>query len=148
MQIIKAGLGELDQVLPLFEAYRKFYRQPADQEGARKFLTERIEGKESIIYLAIDDGGHAVGFTQLYPLFSSTRMGRIWLLNDLFVVPEFRGHGLSLRLLDQAKELTRKTRALGILLETEKSNVIGNQLYPRADFKIEDDTNHYFWKNH
>ena len=102
---------------------------------------------ESTIYLALDEQDKGIGFTQLYPLFSSTRIGRLWLLNDLFVKPAHRGRGISILLIERAKKLARETKALGIILETEKTNKIGNQLYPRADFILEDDTNHYFWKN-
>ncbi len=146
MQIITADLGHLDQILSLFEAYRAFYRQPANEAGARAFIEERLRKQESMIYLAHSQEQEAVGFTQLYPLFSSTRLARVWLLNDLFVKPEFRGRGVSLRLIDAAKSLALATDAAGLLLETEKTNTIGNNLYPRAGFDLEDDTNHYFWK--
>ncbi len=146
MQIITADIRHLDQIWPLFEAYRAFYRQPADRAGARPFIAERLSKQESIIYLASTQEQEVVGFTQLYPLFSSTRLARVWLLNDLFVKPEFRGLGVSLRLIDAAKSLALAANAAGLLLETEKTNEIGNNLYPRAGFVIEDDTNHYFWK--
>ncbi|MDH3652391.1 MAG: GNAT family N-acetyltransferase [Saprospiraceae bacterium] len=147
MQIVRAGIQDLETLTALFEDYRVFYRQPTNWEGSRKFLAERIGGNESTIYLALDEQDKGIGFTQLYPLFSSTRIGRLWLLNDLFVKPAHRGRGISILLIERAKKLARETKALGIILETEKTNKIGNQLYPRADFILEDDTNHYFWKN-
>lgn len=147
MEIIEAGLDHLDILVPLFEGYRAFYRQPANFEGARTFLCDRISQQESIIFLALDQDGMGCGFTQLYPLFSSTRIGRVWLLNDLFVLPKHRGKGISIQLIDRAKELAQSNDSLGILLETEKTNDIGNQLYPRSGFVKEDDTHHYFWKN-
>ena len=101
---------------------------------------------ESIIYAAENENGKLVGFTQLYPIFSSTRMKRMWLLNDLFVDPDFRGLGVSKQLINKAKELARSNNACGILLETEKSNDIGNKLYPSMDFELESN-NFYFWTN-
>ena len=145
MEIIEAGIDHLDLLLPLFEGYRAFYRQPANIEGSRSFLYDRMSKGESVVFLALSEQGSACGFTQLYPLFSSTRIGRVWLLNDLFVHPDHRGKGLSIQLIDRAKVLAKSNGSLGILLETEKTNDIGNQLYPRAGFVIEDDTNHYFW---
>ncbi len=145
MEIIEAGPDHLDMLVPLFEGYRAFYRQPANIEGARSFLHDRMSNQQSIVYLAIDEDGVACGFTQLYPLFSSTRIGSVWLLNDLFVHPDHRGKGISIQLIDSAKELAKSSDSLGILLETEKTNDIGNQLYPRTGFVIEDDTHHYFW---
>ncbi|MBK8501953.1 MAG: GNAT family N-acetyltransferase [Saprospiraceae bacterium] len=145
MNIDQLTIDHLDDLVILFEAYRVWYRQPADSIKARAFLSERINRNESIIFGAFDELGQMVGFTQLYPLFSSTRMGRIWSLNDLFVQPQSRGQGISLQLLDRAKKLAIDTTAIGILLETEKSNVIGNRLYPRAGFHLEEDTHYYFW---
>ena len=145
MIIDQLTIDHLDDLVILFDAYRVWYRQPSDTTKARNFLSERLNRKESYLFGAFNEMGRMVGFTQLYPLFSSTRMGRIWLLNDLFVQPESRGQGISLQLLDRAKKLASETNAIGILLETEKSNQIGNQLYPRAGFKIEVSSNYYFW---
>ena len=147
MQIVQAGIQDLENLTSLFEDYRVFYRQPTNWKGSRKFLADRMDGNQSTIYLALDDQDKGIGFTQLYPMFSSTRIGRLWLLNDLFVNPAHRGRGISILLIERAKELARETKALGIILETEKTNKIGNQLYLRADFILKDDTNHYFWKN-
>ena len=61
-----------------------------------------------------------VGFVQLYPLFSSTRMEKLWLLNDLFVDPDYRGKGISKGLINKAKELVEESDACGMFLETEK----------------------------
>lgn len=147
MKILTATVEHLDQLSVLFDAYRMFYRKPADRDGARLFLKERMENNESIIFLVVDDDGTVAGFTQLYPLFSSTRMKRWWLLNDLFVKPEFRGQGLSKLLIERCKALAMETKAAGLSLETEISNHIGNQLYPEAGFELDTEHNFYFWEN-
>jgi GNAT superfamily N-acetyltransferase len=85
------------------------------------------------------------GFVQLYPLFSSVRVSKYWLLNDLFIDSEFRGKGYSKLLIDRAKELVLESGACGMMLETEKSNKIGNSLYPKTGFKINDLSNFYEW---
>ena len=141
----KATLEDLDLIVPLFDAYRVFYRKESDLKTASAFLRDRIINNESIIYLAFFEG-NAVGFTQLYPLFSSTRMKRIWLLNDLYVDKLYRGKGISKTLLNQGKELVLETNAAAVILETEKTNDIGNRLYPSVGFFLEDDTNHYYWE--
>lgn len=142
----QATINDLQTLAPLFDAYRQFYDKKSDVEGAKKFLLERIANNESVIYLAFDEKENAVGFVQLYPLFSSTRMKRFWMLNDLFVSPEFRGQGFSRELIDQAKKLCRKTDACAMLLETSVTNEIGNSLYPSAGFILRDDANFYEWE--
>jgi len=144
MKIIQAQLENLDELTPLFDGYRVFYRKESDPEKAAFFLKQRLTIQDSVIYIAQDESGQALGFTQLFPSFSSTRMKRLWILNDLYVKKEHRGKGISKLLIEQAKELCKDTNACGLMLETEKSNDIGNQLYPSVGFHLETN-NFYFW---
>ncbi len=144
MTILKADLSILDALNELFDQYRRFYNKPSDLEASKSFLKDRIEHNESEIFMAWE-GEMAVGFVQLFPLFSSTRLARYWLLNDLFVHQDNRGKGISKALIERAKELCRETNACGMYLETGKDNDIGNQLYPSTDFKLMDTVNFYEW---
>ncbi len=146
MKIYQATSAHIDQVVDLFDAYRVWYRMPSDKPAAKAFLLERMYAKESVIYVCENEDKQLVGFTQLYPIFSSTRMKKSWLLNDLFVHVDHRGKGISKTLIEKAKELARSNNAAGILLETEKSNDIGNRLYPSVGFELEEN-NFYFWRN-
>ena len=83
----RAVPADLDAIAPLYDAYRQFYRKPADLALARRFLDERFERDESVIFVAEHAGGAVVGFTQLYPLFCSVAAERIFVLYDLFVTP-------------------------------------------------------------
>ena len=143
--IRKANLQDLAQLSQLFDEYRTFYHKSSDRSAAQQFLSERLENNDSEIFVA-EDGSQLVGFTQLYPLFSSTRMKRYWLLNDLYVNPNFRGKGFSKALIERAKQLCRESDSCGMYLETGKDNQIGNQLYPGAGFKKYDEVNFYEWE--
>lgn len=142
----KAEIQDVKQLAELFDQYRIFYHKDSDIPEAEKFLTERLQSKDSEIFVAENDG-KLVGFVQLYPLFSSTRMKRYWLLNDLYVNENFRGKGFSKQLIFEAQEMAKTSNACGILLETGKSNDIGNQLYPSCGFEIYDEVNFYEWTN-
>jgi GNAT superfamily N-acetyltransferase len=128
MQIIQARGEHVPQLAPLFDAYRQFYRQPSDLAGAAAFLRERIERNQSVVFLALLDGT-AVGFTQLYPSFSSTSMKRLWILNDLFVVPEARRRGVAKELMERARRLAVETSAESLALETAVDNHNAQKLY-------------------
>ncbi|MET2983976.1 GNAT family N-acetyltransferase [Aureibaculum conchae] len=141
----KADSSDLDSLSTVFNNYRMFYQKEFDVKGALSFLAERIQKEDSEIFVALNDNNQVVGFVQLYPLFSSTRMKKYWLLNDLYVNAEYRGKGISIQLIEMAKGLVRKTDACGMYLETGKTNVVGNNLYPKAGFKIYDSTNFYEW---
>jgi len=147
VKIEHATLKEVNELALLFDQYRVFYQKPSDVEAAKRFLKDRIIAFESVIYVAYTDKNLMVGFTQLYPLFSSTRMKRLWLLNDLFVDPHHRGKGISLALIEKTKEMARQTGACGVMLETAKTNEIGNRLYPKAGFTVDKDHNYYSWDN-
>ncbi|TYP77385.1 GNAT family N-acetyltransferase [Aquimarina intermedia] len=145
MNIRKATPDDIIPLSVLFDAYRVFYKKKSDPEAAQNFLKERITQNDSEILVCETAEGILVGFTQLYPLFSSRRMQKLWLLNDLFVDQEYRGQGLSIQLIDRAKQLVGDTNACGMYLETEKSNFIGNALYPRAGFTHNANSNFYEW---
>ena len=142
--IRKASLNDIGQLSRLFDAYRVFYKKDTDVTGAKKFLSERIQNNESEIFVAEIDNS-LVGLVQLYPLFSSTRMKRLWLLNDLFVDAKHRGKNISVLLMEKAKEFAIQTNSCGLILETAKTNDIGNSLYPRTGFALDNDHNYYSW---
>lgn len=68
VRTVRAELNDLEALVPLFDAYRQFYKQASDRDGARAYIAERIKRGESVIFLAVVDAV-IVGFTQLYPLF-------------------------------------------------------------------------------
>jgi GNAT superfamily N-acetyltransferase len=130
IQIRQATVLDLDTVAPLFDGYRQFYGQPADLSRAHDFLAERIRLHESVILLARDDeDGQGLGFTQLYPLFSSVRTVRTWLLNDLFVAAAARRRGVAKALLEAAVEHARALGAASLSLSTALDNAPAKALY-------------------
>ena len=128
-QIRQATILDLDTLAPLFDGYRQFYGRPADQARAHDFLAERFRHHESLILLARDEDGEGLGFTQLYPLFSSVRTVRTWLLNDLFVVPAARRQGVAAGLLTAAAEHARALGAASLSLSTALDNAPAQALY-------------------
>ena len=121
---------------PLFDAYRTFYRQKPDLRGAKRFLSQRLARKESVVFVA-RKGGAAVGFMQLYPTFSSVSMRRLWILNDLYVVPEGRRRGVAEALIARARRLAKETSAEGLFLETAVGNKAARRLYEKLGWKRE-----------
>jgi GNAT superfamily N-acetyltransferase len=146
MLIRKADIKDIKQLSKLFDEYCIFYRKDSNLTGAKTFLADRIKNNESEVIVAENEEKILMGFIQLYPLFSSTRMKRIWLLNDLYVNERYRGKGVSVALMNAAKEFAIKTNSAGLLLETEKSNLIGNNLYPKIGFKLDTKHNFYSWR--
>ncbi|MFN8283548.1 MAG: GNAT family N-acetyltransferase [Chitinophagales bacterium] len=147
MKILQAKKHHIQELIVLFEGYRAFYKKEANTLKAMQFLEDRIQNKESYIFIAIDSDDKMVGFVQLYPMFSSTRLDRILILNDLFVDANYRGKGISKLLMDRAKSFAKDYNALELVLETQKSNTIGNKLYPQEGFELDTEHNYYSWTN-
>lgn len=146
-KIRKATIKDLKLVVELFDKYRVFFEKESDKQKAEEFLSDRLKLNDSEIFVAETDNTNLVGFVQLYPLFSSTRMQRLWLLNDLFVAKEYRGKGVSKKLIETSKEFCKQTNACGLILETAKTNSIGNELYPKVGFALDKEHNYYSWDN-
>jgi len=136
IQIRLALLDDIDAIAPLFDAYRGFYDQPSDLERARQWLHDRLQRAESVVLLATRDDV-PVGFTQLYPMFSSVRTARTWLLNDLYVDASARRGGVARALLDAAADFAREDGAAGIALETMRDNAPARALYRAAGWHEE-----------
>ncbi|EXG83326.1 GNAT family N-acetyltransferase [Saccharibacillus sacchari] len=140
-----ASVTDMDQLAPLFDAYRVFYEQPSDLEAAKHFLTDRLGQLQSVVLLAEEKAtSRAAGFTQLYPVFSSVSMQRSWILNDLYVDPQFRGLGAGSALLDAAARHARLTGAKGIALSTAPTNKTAQRLYESKGYKLDDEYLNYF----
>lgn len=138
-----ATRADLEAVAQLFDAYRQFYRKPSDPDGARAFIRERLEAGDSLILLALDERGQAVGFTQLYPTFSSVRMRRVWTLNDLFVEPTVRGQGVGRALMEAARQHAEAAGVVALALATEKDNHAAKALYESLDYQIDRGFDYY-----
>ena len=137
MHVRQATVFDVDLIAPLLDAYRQFYAQPADIERSRAFLCERFAHHESIVFVAID-GDAAHGFVQLYPLYSTVRTTRTYLLNDLFVAPAARRRRVGATLLSAAAEFARVNGATALSLHTAVDNFEAQALYAASGWKRDD----------
>lgn len=142
--ISRANVDDLDDLAVLFDRYRFFYKQPSDPVLARAFIEERLRREESTIFVARDVNSHAaLGFTQLYPMFSSVGARRIWVLNDLFVTADARRRGVARELMAAARAFAAATGALRLVLETAEDNPAAQALYESLGYVREHGTRHY-----
>ncbi len=138
IQIEYASLTDLETLVPLFDAYRIFYEQPSNPEGARAYLGDRLGLRESVILLAWR-AEQCVGFVQLYPGFSSIDMRRQWTLEDLFVVESSRQAGVARTLMDAARRHAEQTGAVRLTLATTRTNRKAQALYETLEYSLDDE---------
>ncbi len=136
--ISRATLVTLHQVVDLFDSYRQFYRRPSDLGAAREFLQARITQNESVIFIAYLNS-QAVGFAQLYPIFSSVSLKRAFLLNDLFVEEKARRRNIASGLLNAAVKFACEQNAAWLTLSTAVDNETAQALYRREGWVREDE---------
>ncbi len=144
--IIQASRSHVEIVAPLFDDYRQFYGQAANLMQAHDFLLERLMKGESVIFIAVDQNNNSLnclGFTQLYPSFSSVSTQRIWILNDLFVLPRARNQGVATALLDAVKVFAIDTKAKRLTLTTAIDNYPAQRLYEKAGYSKDKAFYHY-----
>lgn len=127
----------------LFNQYRQFYNQSSQLEQAERFISERLKKHDSTIFVA-EAGGvknndlpQIIGFCQLYPCFSSISMKKAWILNDLYITPDFRKNGVGKKLIEQALEFCRNNQAAYVTLQTAHTNTAAQALYKKLGFEEE-----------
>ena len=126
-EISKVTVTDLVELHQLVEKYRAFYKQP-ENDKTLNFLDERIKNQEAVAFIARIEGD-AVGFTLLYPTFSTVSLSNIWLLNDLFVIETARGNGVATELMDVAESAAKQAGATRVFLRTANDNLPAQALY-------------------
>lgn len=130
MQIIRANLDHLEPLVPLVDAYRQFYKQPSDPEAVRKYVRERLENNQCVVFIALE-GQTPLGFTLLYHHWSTVALGHVWLLNDLFTTPAARRRGVAWALLEAARDFAQEGGGKRMWLRTAVDNVQAQALYEK-----------------
>lgn len=133
MTIGRATAADAAAIAPLFDAYRAFFKGGNRLGESHRFLAERLDRDESVIFLA-RDGEEAVGFIQLYPLWSSWYCRRIWFLSDLYVREDARKRGIGRQLVERVVEHARETDAASVMVELPRREPYLEEFYRRLGF--------------
>lgn len=134
----------LSRLAEIFNDYRIHFEQESDLIGSTAFLEERLMKNQAVIFVAIDEASEEyMGFTLLYPMFSSLKVKSTWTLNDMFIAEKFRKFGVASKLLEKVKEFGEQTDAQWIALKTGIENEKAQALYEKFGFKK--DEGHYYY---
>lgn len=133
MTIRRIKISDSDLVVDLFDRYRMFYQQPSDPVLAGNYIRARLDHNESVIFVALVEGT-PVGFTQLYPYYSSIRAAKNWILNDLYVDRVYRKQKIGEALMQTAMDFAGQEGAAFMELETAPDNLVAQGLYEKLGF--------------
>lgn len=136
LEIRRATAADLEQLLPLVQSYRVFYNQQPASERERSFIERHLREDGSVIYIAVV-AAQTAGFTQLFKTYSTVHLSHTWILEDLFVDPQFRRQGIAQALLAAGVRHAQQTGASGMFLETAFDNVTAQRIYERAGWTRE-----------
>lgn len=141
----QATIHDLKRIVPIFDSYRAYFKQPKNPLLVERFLFEKFEHLESVIFIA-EQQDEIIGFAQLYPVFSSLTLQRVWLLNDFFITEEFRDCGVGTQLFAKVKNFSLLTKSKGIELSVEHTNIQAWSFWEKQGFKLDEEFRYYFYK--
>ena len=134
MTIKKLKITDIGLMVPLFDEYMIFYGKSSAPEKYQDYLCERIENNEATVFLAYDERQSAIGFALNYISFSSVSLGKIIVLNDLYVTEESRNTGIGKKLIERTFKLAKEAGAVRVDLGTAKENLTAQGLYEKVGF--------------
>ncbi len=133
IDVYRATAADIGALVPLFNAYRKFFNPQADLDASLGFLESRFRDGDAVVFMTRADG-KPCAFIQLYPLWSSWYCRRIWFLSDLYVAPEQRNHGIGKLLVERVKAFADQTDAGSVMVELPHSEPHLVAFYDRLGF--------------
>ena len=121
----------------LFNQYRIFRCETSYGELAYNSISARLLNSEPVIFIVLTNYAEsiAVGFIQLYLKYSSINAIKTTIVNDLFVMPDYRNNGIALKLIEAAFKFAINNESAIIQLETLQDNLIAKKLYESVGFK-------------
>ena len=119
---------DLAALVPLVDAYRRFYEQPSDVVAAERFVRERFAAGDTQFFVA-RDAEALLGFAHLLFSLETVSLRRIGILEDIFVTESARGRGVGGALLDAAETFARAGGLARLTLATAHQNRTAQRLY-------------------
>ena len=145
MNITKATPQNIQELAPMLDQFRQLYGKNPEISACEAYLEKRLSKEESIIFIASSDS-ETYGYIQLYPMFSTVLLQKLWMLSDLFIKPEFRKNGYAMQLINHAKSFAEDTN-LGLIIETRITNNSALKFYDSVGFKKFGEHLYYFLEN-
>ena len=140
--IRQASAVDLNKIVPLLQKYLVFYGRSCEVEKVESFLQARLEKRDSVIFIA-EASHQPIAMMQLYPSFSTVALNSIWILNDLYVVPDYRRCGVGRKMLEAAVHFAKSEGAVRLDLKTAHDNEAAMRLYEEFGFMRDAHFTHY-----
>ena len=122
----------IEEALPLFAGYQRFYGAEPDDDRNRAFFERFVDPSPHGLLLGAWDRGQLVGFACLYWTQSSIAAADIVYLSDLFVAPDARRLGAGTALLNACLDVAQGRGAHHLEGLTATDNLTAQRVYDRV----------------
>ena len=133
--IHRAGLGDLDVMAVLAGSYHEFEGIPSDLETRRAVLKPLLADDSLGAIFIANVGEVPAGYIAVCFGYSIELGGRDAFVDELFVEPGFRGHGLGHALVDHAAVFLKGKGVAAMTLEVARANIRGAAFYGKLAFE-------------
>lgn len=107
-----------------------FYKQPEPKENELiGLINHLLKNPSSGLQFVAEENGELLGFTTLYFTFSTLKVKKQAILNDLYVDPIARGKKVGEKLFQTSLDYIRENNFSSMTWETAKDNVVAQSLY-------------------
>ncbi len=135
MTIAVVAEPDLDDLLALMRGYCDFYEVAPSDEALLALSRALIAdpAREGLQLLARDDDDRsALGFATVFWTWTTTRGGRLGVMNDLFVAPHARGRGIADALIAACAQRCAEHGAVALEWQTALDNHRAQAVYDRV----------------
>ena len=141
MRIRRAGPEDAPALLRLIEALAEFEGEPEAVTLTANQLAEDLtlspDGPSTVVWIAMhEDTGAAVGLCFCYWAYSTWK-GRTFYLEDLYVAPAYRRHGLGTQMLHQVFEYALARKAARIAWQVLDWNAAAIAFYHKTGAELD-----------
>lgn len=134
-----AEISDLDQLTTLmYEYIVDFYARPRPSIEKLHSLIGMLFYKQQGVQFVASQNGKLVGFATLYFSFSTTRTGKITVMNDLYVTEEMRGTGVAKSLFEACHSFTNENGYAHMSWVTASDNKRAQRFYEKMSGKSGD----------
>ncbi len=103
-------------------------------EHTRKHLAEELAKCPTAVTVLCYVDSKPAGLANCFETFSTFKCAPILNVHDVVVLPEYRGHGLSQKMLNKVEAIARERGCCKLTLEVLEGNAIARQAYNKFGF--------------
>lgn len=136
MDLIITELNSLhiEELLSLMEQFYQFEDIPFDPINQKSLLQQIFDNKNFGIIYGLKYDNSLIGYSVVTKGFSLEYQGQYLLIDELFILPNYRSKGYATKFLTYLKNFAKQNKISYILLEVDDFNNKAYQLYIKNGF--------------